>query len=358
MRYLLLLAALLFVACPTDSCNEVAGPDPIPTDPHTNGGDIEPEPAPKRVDRRPPLRNVHTFTFFGATLWYDAELGFETLEAFNAQPIVQAVRYAMEHGLNFGRIGAQTDGWCDNGVWYLPCGPMIYSEEWEENMKGMLELTSRIRGFYIQLIPTFTHKGDLDKSQLMELTRRVVKIAQRGGKDGRPYEHIVWEAFNEFVHPSTRSKGNLRPDVLWDVMELLPHPKGTDLPDNHKDGDEWRGDKGTDETGPILRISHYAAWHPSRNPEPTVRAYSETMAKTALPVLFDETVSWVSPAEAAMVNLRRGLYTKGTPEEMRRQVNRQQQALCDAGASCSFHFLGGFCYESFNWQWMPRCPCN
>lgn len=358
MRYLtILLLCLGLFGCPTDSCDDSVGPDPIPG-PAPDPDPIEKEPAPKRVDRRPPLRNAHIFTFFGATLWYNAELGYDTLEAFNAQPIAQAARYALEHGYNTGRIGAQTDGWCDNGVWYLPCGPPIYSDEWEENLKGMLELTSRIEGFYVELIPTFTHKSDLSKQQLVELTKRVVRIAQKGGKDRRPYKHIIWEAFNEFVHPGTREKGNLRPDVMIDVLDLLPHPRGADLPDNHEDGDNWRGDTQTAETGPVLRFSDYAAWHPSRNPEPSVEAYRRTMAKTALPVLFDETVSWVNPIEAQMVNVRRGLYTRGTPQEMRRQVNRQQRALCEAGAACSFHFLGGFCYESYNWAWFPQCPCN
>lgn len=296
---------------------------------------------------------MHIFTFFSATITYNAELGYADAKAFESQYIVRVIREMMAKGFNTGRIGAQTDGWCDNSAFYLPCGPAVYSEEWETNLKGMLELTSRIPGFYVQLIPTFTHKGDsCGKKCLVELTKRVVKIVQKKG-----YKHIVWEAFNEFWHPSTRGGNNLNSGTLSAVMDALPRPRGTDFPDNGKEGDEWRGNPKDSIGRTAKNMMDYMAFHPSRNPEPTVRAYLESMNSFSRTVLFDETVSWISIAEQGMVNKNSALFTHGTETQMRKQVTDQQHNLCNAGATCSYHALWLFSYDE-RIDWAPQCPCN
>jgi hypothetical protein len=270
----------------------------------------------------------------------------------------------LERGYNTMRVGAQTDGWCDNGVFYLPCGPMALTDEWRENLLGMLDITARIPGLYVQLIPTFTHKGDdCGRRCLVDLTRTVVRIAQR-----HDYKHILWEGFNEFVHPSTAEGdnpspwysrgGNLDPAILRAVMDILPHPRGVDFPDNGKAGEDWRGNLKSSETQGAARLCDYIAFHPSRNPEPTAEAYRRTMALTGKPVIFDETVSYITMGEQAQVNKHHSNYTHGDTElEMKQQVRKQQQALCNAGSTCSFHALWLFSYDE-RIDWAPTCPCN
>jgi len=345
---------LILVACPMDNCE-----NPMSSDTTTNTSPTEPtihtdsQPAPPRADSRPNIHNLHIFTFFGATNAYDAELGYGDAKAFEAQYIVRVIREMQAKGFNTGRIGAQTDGWCDNSAFYLPCGPPIYSPEWETNLRGMLELTARIPGFYVQLIPTFTHKGDrCGQRCLVELTRRIVQIVEKKG-----YKHVVWEAFNEFWHPITNSAGNLNSGTLEAVMAVLPHPRGTDFPDNGKEGDAWRGNP-NDKIGRVAKnMMDYMAFHPSRNPEPTVNAYLDTMNSFSRTVLFDETVSWISDAEQGMVNKNSSLFAQGNTEERQRQVTNQQHALCNAGAGCSYHALWLFSYDE-RIDWAPRCPCN
>lgn len=350
-----ILLALSLVACPLDNCDNPMGNDGANTDVGSNEPIVTSDsyPAPERADRRPNIHNLHIFTFFSATITYDAELGYGDAQAFESQYIVQVIREMMSKGFNTGRIGAQVDGWCDNFAFYLPCGPAVYSEEWETNLKGMLELTARIPGFSVQLIPTFTNKGNpRGKRFLVDLTKAVVKIVQKKG-----YKHIVWEAFNEFWHPSTRGGNNLNSGTLEAVMNALPHPRGTDFPDNHKEGEDWRGNPKDPIGRSAKNMMDYMAFHPSRNPEPTVRAYIESMNSWPRTVIFDETVSWISIGEQGMVNKHSALYTHGTEEEMRRQVTNQQHNLCNAGATCSFHALWLFSYDE-RIDWAPQCPCN
>ena len=369
MRALAIIACtLLAVGCPLDSCDNPMSSDGANTD---TGSSNEPVvtsdsyPAPERADRRPNIHNLHIFTFFSATITYDAELGYGDAQAFESQYIVRVIREMMTKGFNTGRIGAQTDGWCDNYAFYLPCGPPALTPEWEKNLVGMLELTARIPGFQLQLIPTFTHKGDdCGKQCLVALTKEVVRIVKRG-----KYKHVIWEAFNEFWHPSTydgdndsdfwwqKTHGNLTSDVLTAVMAELPHPRGTDFPDNHKDGEDWRGNPRDPIGRRAKNMMDYMAFHPSRNPEPTVRAYLESMNSWPRTVIFDETVSWISIGEQGMVNRNSALFTHGTEAEMRKQVTNQQHALCSAGATCSFHALWLFSYDE-RIDWAPQCPCN
>lgn len=353
-KFLPFLFALVLVACPMDDCDPPTASDG--GDNVTNNNPIitdDSQPAPERVDRKPNIHNMHIFTFFGATREYDETLGHMTAQNFEAQYVTQVIRYMMERGYNTGRVGAQTDGWWDNEAFYLVAGPEPFTPEWRAKLKGFLDLTARIPGFQLQLIPTFTHKGNpKGKKHLVELTKEVVKIVQ-----AKNYKHVVWEAFNEFWHPSTRDGNNLNSGTLEAVMDALPHPRGTDFPDNGKEGDEWRGNP-KDKIGRAAKnMMDYMAFHPSRNPEPTVNAYIQSMNSFGRAVVFDETVSWISITEQGMVNKNSALFTHGDEKEMRKQVTNQQHALCNAGATCSFHALWLFSYDH-QISWAPQCPCN
>ena len=339
MRIVVVLAsAFLLVGCPQDSCDTGTNPTDITTTTTTTTTEDDSDSASvERCDREPNLHNIHIFTFFAAPLTYDSRLGWKQHENFEQQYITRVSRYMLERGFNTARIGAETFGWCNADTFYLPCGPEPGTDEWRERLIGTLEITARIPGLYVQLIPTFTIKGEYHRDRILDAVHETVRIVQSRG-----YRHVIWSAYNEFWHPSTLETDE---SMLISVLQALPHPRGADFPDNGGDGSSWRGVKKD-----AMRYCDYAAFHPSRNPEPTVEAYRATMGLVGKPVIFDETVCWLAEHEISMVNLGRGLYA--TTQE---QVVKQQHALRAAGAGCSFHALWLFSYDE-RIDWAPRCP--
>lgn len=352
----ILLLLLAFVACPLEDCDSPSSATQGGGETTTTTPPAEPPPAPPRVDVAPMFgTHLAGFTAFHDVETYDPALGYETLAAFNGQYIVRKLIYMRSRGYNLARVGAQTDGWCDNDAFYLLCGTTPYTERWYENLRGFLALSSRVEGMWIQLIPTLTHKGDsCGKPCLVRLTKEVVRIAQEGG-----YKHIIWEAFNEFSHGITRDGGNFHEPVLRAVLRELPHPRGTDLPGNRWTGDRWRGNPNHPVFEGVIGLMDYVAYHPSRNPEPTEKAYRRTIQLSrGKPVLWDETVSWITELEAGTLGARRRsfLFTQGTQEEMDRQVRNQRDTICRAGGSYSFHALWLFSYDE-RLDWAPMVGC-
>lgn len=349
-----LALALVFTAAAMYACDEMVVTGP-------SGGGSPPSeptpvpPSPPRVDQYPTLGlGTSGFVSFSLVEVYDPVAGYETLEGFNRQYIVQVLTHMRALGYDKARVGTQTDGWCGNPAFYLPCGTTPYTPEWYENLKGFLELSSRIDGMYIQLIPTLTHKGDsCGKPCLVRLTREVVRIVQEGD-----FKHIIWEAFNEFSHGITRKGGNFHTPVLRAVLKELPHPRGTDLPGNRfDDADRWRGNPDHPIFAPVIGLMDYLAYHPPRNPEPTEKAYRRTIQLSrGKPVLWDETVSWINQAEVTALGGRRrsGLFTQGTQEEMDQQVRNQRDTICTAGGDYYFHALWLFLYEEHRLDWAPQ----
>lgn len=351
--------ALAFTAAAIYACDEsvITGPSGGGGPPPTTTSIPSPIlPAPPRVDESPMLgSNIVGFTAFADVETYDPGAGYETLEGFERQYIVRKLVYMRSRGYNTARVGAQTDGWCGSDAFYLPCGTTPFTPEWRENLIGFLELSARVDGMFVQLIPTFTHKGDTCGTPcLVELTREVVKIVQEGR-----YRHVFWEAFNEFNHPITREAGNLRESVLKAVLRELPRPRGTDLPDNGGEGDGWRGNPDQSAVDGAIGLMDYVAYHPSRNPEPTEKAYRRTiLLSRGKPVLWNETVSWITETEAATLGGRRRskLFTQGTQTQMDRQVRDQLDTICRAGGAYYFHALWLFSYDE-RLDWAPLVNC-
>ena len=300
--------------------------------------------------------NLAGFTGFALVETYDP-VGYETLADFNSQYIVQQLTYMRSRGYNVARVGAQTSGWCGPGfdAFWLTCGTMPFTPQWYENLEGFLELSARVENMWIQLIPTFTHKGDpRGREFLVMLTKEVVRVV----KDG-DFKHVIWEAFNEFSHPITREAGNLSSTTLKAVMRELPHPRGTDVSGNHLDGDDWRGNPSHPIFSDAVGMSDYIAYHPSRNPEPSETAYRRTIQLSGgKPVLWDETVSWITESEATSLGARRRsrLFTQGTQEEMDKQVREQLDTICRAGGAYFFHGLWLFSYDQ-RLDWAPLVNC-
>ena len=343
---------LIFVACDQEGCD-----DNSPVGPTTGVPPVEPEPMPgpdplpDRNDSMPPPMGgrIVGFTAFSLVETYDAGIGYEDASALGRQYIYRMLTYMRSRGFNTARVGAQTDGWCDSDAFYLPCGTTPGTPEWAENLKGFLEISARVDGMYVQLIPTFTHKGDrCGKPCLVSLTKSVVDIVK-----AESYQHVFWEAFNEFNHPITRGAGNLREAVLRAVLKELPHPRGTDLPDNGGEGDDWRGNPDQSAVDGAVALMDYVAYHPSRNPEPTAKAYRRTINLSPRPVLFDETVSWITMGEQIALGGRKNsaLFTQGTQAQMDAQVQAQADTICgETDGAYFFHALWLFSYdESLGW---------
>ena len=292
------------------------------------------------------------FTSFSLVETYDAGAGLEDLAALQQQYIYQKLTYMRSNGFNTARVGAQTGGWCGNDAFYLVCGTEPYTPKWYENLRGFLAASARVEGMYVQLIPTFTYKGHSGgKVALVKLTQEVVKIVQE-----KNYKHVFYEAFNEFNHPITRDGGNLRGSVLRAVLKALPRPRGTDVPGNHEDGDRWRGNPDHSVFDTAIDLMDYIAYHPPRNPEATAKAYNRTIALSrGKPVLFDETVSWITKSECTSLGGRckSALFTQGTQEQMDRQVQNQVDTICnETSGAYFFHALWLFSYDQ-RLGWVP-----
>jgi hypothetical protein len=178
------------------------------------------------------------------------------MAALTENELVAFVYHAQSLGCQIFRVGAQTDGWAGHTALYLDAaaGPMVFSDEWRENLKRLLDVTARIPDVYLQLIPTFTHKHEGYQRNL-RITEEVVAIVQAEG-----YQHIVWEAFNEYKHPITH-----KTITTQSVGQLLRYlrttglPVGTDVSGGH--GSEWVGEYPRS----LLPLVDYVAFHPPRN---------------------------------------------------------------------------------------------
>lgn len=304
------VAGLCLLALSCGNGNDVTGPPTTTTVP--DPGPIRPP----RVDAPVDLWDVEGVTAFGAALLSEPEL-------------VGFVHYIQSLGKNVLRVGAQTDGWCGgdgSGPAGASCGPPFGSEEWRENLTRLMDVTARIPGIWLQLIPTFTHKNESFQRN-MEITKAVIKIQQAGSpEDSRPYEHIVWEAVNEVIHPIT--SGSLRGNIvklLRDLKSLTGLPVGTDHPGEYSwTDDKWRGNYPDD----WLPWVDYVAFHPPRYDEcrdirPDVWQLRRAVRNYARPVWIDEPTAYLSDQSKALYGIddRDGHYAHcgGKTEGRRRQ---------------------------------------
>lgn len=280
---LIIIFALLFVACPLDDCDSAAGPSPTTTT--TTIQELEPT-KPPRVDVRPDLYGIRGCTAFGAA-------------ALTESGLLAFIHHVKAEGCDIIRVGAQTDGWANTSALYLQAsvGPPVLSAAWKENLKRLLDVTSRIDGISLQLIPTFTHKHE-GFQRCMEITREVVAIQQAGSEDDpTPYRHIVWEAMNEYKHPLSRVSRDQVAKLLGYLKSETGLPVGTDSSGGH--GAKWIGEYRPE----LLPLVDYVAFHPPRNDmhdgkctsiRPDYWQLLKTIHSYGKPVWIDEPTCYIS----------------------------------------------------------------
>lgn len=284
MKRLLLLT---FAAALLLYCDGRPPPPPPPPPPTTTTVPIQPP----RVDRLCPLDEVTGLTSFGMTLLDEGQ-------------IIAHVEHAKAHGHDTFRVGAWLDGWCNMGVSYLPCGPAYGSAEADENIRRLLDVTSRIPDVWVQLIPTFTHKQDSGGlPHFMTMTERVIAIQQAGTPDdSRPFLHVVWEAANEYIHPIS----NIRHRHIKRLLERL---RETGLPV----GVDRAWSEGYPED--LLPLVDYVAFHTPRYDWSNGICTSELPSRASMrkrirrfdkPVWVDETVKYVSDYSKEYYDIGRG----------------------------------------------------
>lgn len=355
---LLLAVVLVLIAC--DKAN-ISGPGPTsppPIDDPDPGPDPDPEPRPPRVDQPVDLWDVEGVTAFGAALLSEAEL-------------TALVYHAQLYGKNMLRVGAQTDGWCGTGQAVFgvygqdllgdACDPMatVGSEKWRENLFRLMDVTART-GISLQLIPTFTHKN-LSFDRNMQITRLVVAVQQAGSPDDpRPYEHIVWEAVNEVIHPITSDslRGNVV-ELLRYLKQATGLPVGTDHPGEYSPSeDRWRGNYPAD----WLPWVDYVAFHPPRYREcrdvrPDFWELRRAVRNYSRPVWIDEPTAFISDMYKSIYGVgdRNGHYALcggGTEEARKRYISNYRWDVLNAGAMWTTHSAWGF--ECRAPGWLPQ----
>ena len=323
--------------------NPVAPPPPSLTTTTT-----APPSRPPRVDQEPDLYAIRGVTAFGAAL-------------LDEQELLAFIHHVMAAGVNILRVGAQTDDWCGHRNIYIDecCGPHWQSEAARDNLARLLDVTSRIPGLSVQLIPTFTHKK-YGIGRCMKLTEQAIEIVMAGSEDDpEPYRHVVWEAVNEAKHPrSALSQA--------DVVKLLKRLKKTGMPVGTDQGGgndvPWEGFYSPE----YLSLVSYIAFHPPRHVGasksdcisalPSRSRLRKVISKFSLPVWMDETICYISDESKALYGIgeQEGHYTYcgGSTEERRRlMIQNFMHDVEAAGGSFFFHAL--WCFRGIRLGWLP-----
>ncbi len=345
---LIFVFCLIFVACPLDECDSGAGPSPVTTT------TVKPvPPLPPRVDAQPNLYDVRGCTAFGMAALTEPEL-----TAF--------VYHAQAKGCNIFRVGAQTDGWAGHDALYqqaglrASAGATVFSKQWELNLKQLLDVTSRIPGVYLQLIPTFTHKNE-GLERVMRIIKEVVKIQQAGSDDdATPYKHIVWEAMNEYHHPISVHRERNVAKMLKYLKDKTGLPVGTDYPGTRRYA-KWVPDYPEE----LLPLVDYVAFHPPRNDwqgqkcetiRPDYWQLRKMVRRYNKPVWLDETTCYISDASKSLYNIvEHGHYAncgRGTEAQRKKIIKDYMWDTEHAGAVWFTHAL--WLFECRNLGWLPQ----
>lgn len=320
MKFILALIALLL------SCDGTFTPSSVNTTSTSTSTSVPARPP--RVDQRPDLWNIRGVTAFGAPLLEKPEL-------------LSFIHHVQNYGVNILRAGAQTDGWCGHRQIYLDecCGPELGTEAWRENLVRFLDVTSRIPGLYVQLIPTFTHKQN-GYQQCLWITEQVIAIQQAGSEDDpRPYEHVVWEAVNEPNHPISRL-------TMRQVVRLLELLRETELAvgvdSGGGDAHPWEGHYPPE----FLPYVDYIAFHPPRHvngctpARPGLARLRKVIGSYGLPVWLDETTGYISDESKALYGIgdQNGHYAAcgGKTEKYRKRLTQEYMEDTEAAGGIWF----------------------
>ena len=335
-RWLLILLALTFCC----DGSPISPPPPVTTT------TTAPPSRPPRVDQEPDLYDIRGVTAFGAAL-------------LDEQELLSFIHHVMASGVNILRVGAQTDDWCGHRNIYIDecCGPHWQSEEARENLQRLLDVTSRIPGLYVQLIPTFTHKK-YGIQRCMRLTEQAIEIVMSGSEDDpEPYRHVVWEGINEWKHPRSAL-------TQADVTKILKRLRKTGLPVGTDRGGgndvPWQGYYPPEH----LPYVDYVALHPPRHigssqtdcisAIPSRSRLRKVVNKYSLPVWMDETICYISDESKAMYGIGENdghyTYCGGSTEARRRlMIQNFMHDVEEVGGIWFSHALWLFKCERLGW---------
>jgi hypothetical protein len=319
---------LLGIACPSDSCDNSAGPSPIVAPgPTTNGDDIEPA-IEMRQDTEPDFYQVVGYSGFALAMRDESFMH-------------SYINHGIGHGYNTIRVLGKTDGWgrTKHPEW-LPPGPSMGGGA-EENLKRMLKVAAQYPNFWLEIVACATERDN--HKECLAWARQVAKIT-------RGYKNVFINAMNE-PQQSNWTNGEL--NELMQVLRASGRPVGVDQPCEPQ---HWRF--------PSDLIVDWKGMHPWRNPYPK---YPEVHTLTPAElrnvvrlnglVMFNETSSYVSDWEADRWNLRNhdNFYLRGNgTEEERKQAAIDDKNLYKhvRNAQWYAHSVAGI--ESARLPWLPR----
>jgi hypothetical protein len=304
---LIFIFCLLFVACPLDDCDSGASPSETPEPTTTIAPEPEPEPDIPPIQVFEPEFPIRCVTGFALGIRTEAE-------------ILAFGREAQSYGYNMVRVGSETRDW-DGGFFGSLKGPEPYTTEWRENLLRVLDTTARVP-IAVELVVIFTVKGR-PASWQYKYAERVGKLVQNSG-----HKHIVLSAANEPKH-HTSILGRSETNEL--IRRLKPFARYLTVDDH---GPPWDFRYST-------RLLDFVAFHPSRNPEPSVDSLRKAVNKYGR-VFFDESVCYASDVDLLEWPQFRGKGTvamlgRGTEEGRKAQVAKHIRDTIEAGGWPCFH---------------------
>lgn len=331
------IVLILVLALSCDGNN--FAPSPINT--HTTATTTIPV-RPPRVDQQPDLYSVRGVTAFGAPLLSEPEL-------------LAYINHVQASAVNMLRAGAQTDGdgWCGSSRLYLDesCGPAPGTVEWRQNLTRFLDVTSRVPGLSVQLIPTFTHKGD-GYQRCAEIMEMVIEIQRAGSEDDpRPYEHVVWEAVNEWRHPLSKFTVHQVTRLLQRLRET-GQPVGVDF--DGGEAEPWEGYYPTEH----LPYIDYIAFHPPRHDDcepirPSRSRLRKVISSFGLPVWIEEPTAYLSDESKTLYGIgdRNGHYAAcgGRSDGYRRRLTQEYADDVVAAGGVWFTHHANFKCDRLGW---------
>jgi hypothetical protein len=259
-----MMFALLFVACPMDNCDSMAGPDPEPP-PVTTTTTIEEPDIPPRVDQEFTWDGASGFSLFAGLRLDEQEIRTIFVQAHNARR-------------NTARVCAETEFWPDNENY--PAVPRSV-----ETLRFFLDTVARIPGAQVLLINNCTLKHSSNFKMQEEWN---IKASQVAGE----FKNVAIEVVNEpqrhldYFH----DKEHLVRQLIRDARR---HSGGLQV-----GADDSFHRSSTNLRHYLLSSVDFASFHPARTsnnqPWDPNRAYLRNVkeANPGKQIVLSETVGW------------------------------------------------------------------
>ncbi len=326
-RQAILAAILALFACQDDNCNP-SGPSPTPPNTTTSA----PPAKPPRVDIPPAIDDLKIYSAFALALRDEA-----TIRAIVAD--------AMSKGWNTCRVCGEVEGWPGMASMalgspllasYLPKGPRVDTPAALENVHRILDVTARIPGASVLLVPVCTMKENgRTFAEIKDWTRKVGDLAGE-------YEHVIIEAVNEHWHP----RSSLRADTtVLELIKLLQDRSG------HQVGTDDNYHRGHLDYNPALRPHvDFLSAHPWRNPDPNRQDIQRMVDKAGGQLVLSETTSYVTPEQMDLYFPNGSGLVTSNKKQIKTYGRRCKRT---PGCVFTFHSVDGLKCEG-PFAWMPE----